>query len=60
MSNEERFCIAYWDWKRGLRTDEPKAADYGLSPWMGEALSRKCHGEFERRRVHQLLNSLAA
>jgi len=60
MSNEERFCIAYWDWKRGLCADEPKPADYGLDFWTGEALARQCHGEFEKRKRDQILSSLPA
>lgn len=60
MSNEERFCIAYWDWKRGLRHDEPKPADYGLDFWAGEALARQCHAEFEKRKINQILSSLPA
>jgi hypothetical protein len=60
MSKKERFCIAYWDWLRRIRTDEPKPADYGLAPWTGEALAHKCHGEFESRKVDQVLSSLAA
>ena len=60
MTKEERFCIAYWDWKRGLRVTEPNPVNYGLDPWAGEILARQCHAEFEKRKINQILSSLPA
>ena len=51
MSNEERFCIAAWDWFRKRRKTQPTGQEFDLCECKAEGLLRFCHHEFEKNVV---------
>jgi hypothetical protein len=60
MTNEEAFECACWDFKRAIRTTEPTAAEFNLDYHVAEAIARKCHWEFERKRIEAIKKSAMA
>lgn len=59
MSAEEKFCRAYWAFKRNQRELEPTAAEFGLHESVANGLARQCHRCFEQdvyeRAIYDLL-----